>query len=283
MGRLTTPRPFLKWVGGKGQLAEQLMACLPPEFGAYHEPFLGGGAFFFALYRKGLISKGYLSDINWELIDTYTAVRDNTDAVLARLSTFRHTKNFFYNLRARDPRRMKLVNRAARMIYLNKTCYNGLYRVNSKGLFNTPFGRYKNPTYRDPDNLHAVAQALSKVSLQRQPFDVVIENAQPGDFVYFDPPYVPLSATENFTAYYKDGFTHNDQLRLRDMACELSRKGVYVMMSNSSAESVHKMYQEHFHLTKILARRAINSNPEKRGKTPEFLITNYPISVPELA
>ena len=281
MARLVTPRPFLKWVGGKGQLADRLMDCLPPQFGAYHEPFLGGGAFFFSLYREGLISKGFLSDINWELIDAYTAVRDSTDAVLARLATFRHTETFFYELRAKNPRRMKLVNRAARMIYLNKTCYNGLYRVNSKGRFNTPFGRYKNPTYRDPENLHAVAQALANITIQRQPFDVVAENAQPGDLVYFDPPYVPLSATASFTAYYKDGFTSIDQIRLRDMACDLSRRGVYVMVSNSSAEFVYELYQDHFHLNKVLARRAINSNPDKRGKLPELLITNYPVSLPE--
>ncbi|MGB1253296.1 MAG: DNA adenine methylase, partial [Candidatus Promineifilaceae bacterium] len=252
------------------------------KFGAYHEPFLGGGAFFFALYREGLISKGYLSDINAELIDAYTVVRDCTDELLARLATFRHTETFFYGLRAKNPRRMTLINRAARMIYLNKTCYNGLYRVNSKGQFNTPFGRYKNPTYRDPDNLYAVAQALSHIEIGRQPFDIVAENAKPGDFVYFDPPYVPLSATASFTAYYKDGFTHADQIRLRDMARDLSERGVYVMMSNSSAESVYDLYQEHFHLTEVLARRSINSNPEKRGKLPELLITSYPVSVPVL-
>lgn len=275
MAQLSIPRPFLKWVGGKGQIIDKLIARAPAQFGAYHEPFLGGGALFFGLYRAELIRHAFLTDVNWELIDTFRAVRDETDAVLDRLAKFRHTERFFYNLRKRNPRRMVLANRAARMIFLNKTCYNGLYRVNSKGQFNAPFGRYKNPNFRDPENLYAVAKALANVSIQNEPFNVVLENVRPGDFVYFDPPYVPLSATANFTGYYKDGFGHDEQVRLRNVACELSKRGVHVMISNSDTEIVRDLYSTHFNIDELLARRAINSNPDKRGKLTELIITNY--------
>ena len=228
-----------------------------------------------ALYREERIRSAFLTDLNWELIDTFTAVRDETDAVLNRLSTFRHTEKFFYTLRKRNPKRMVLANRAARMIFLNKTCYNGLYRVNSKGQFNAPFGRYKNPRFRDPENMHAVADALKNVTLQNEPFNVVLENTRPGDFVYFDPPYVPLSATANFTGYHRDGFGHDEQVRLRNVACELTNRGVKVMISNSAAPVVRELYQSHFTIHEVSARRAINSDPAKRGKLTEFVITNY--------
>ncbi len=275
MAQLSIPRPFLKWVGGKGQIVDQLIQRAPTQFGAYHEPFLGGGAFFFGLYRAGRIRQAYLTDVNSELIDTFRAVRDETDAVLARLETFRHTEKFFYALRKRNPKRMIPANRAARMIFLNKTCYNGLYRVNSKGQFNAPFGRYKNPNYRDPENLYAVAQALANVSIQNQQFNIVLENTRPGDFVYFDPPYVPLSATANFTGYSKDGFGHDEQQRLRNVACELTNRGVHVMISNSATPIVRGLYEPSFNIDELQARRAINSNPDKRGKLTEFIITNY--------
>lgn len=275
MSHLITPRPFLKWVGGKGQLVSQLIERAPAQFSTYHEPFMGGGAFFFALYRAQRIEKAYLSDLNTELVDAYTAVRDQTDAVLARLASFRHTEKFFYALRKRNPQRMILVNRAARMIFLNKTCYNGLYRVNSKGRFNAPFGRYNKPKFRDPKNLYAVAEALADVSLQNQSFDTILENAQQGDFVYFDPPYVPLTTTANFTSYQRNGFGYDDQVRLRDVACELGQRGVKVMLSNSATDIVRDLYASHFQINEVLARRAINSDPNKRGKLREFIITNY--------
>lgn len=275
MSHHTIPRPFLKWVGGKGQLVGQLIERTPAQFGAYHEPFMGGGAFFFALYRAQRIRTAFLSDINTELVDAYTAVRDETEAVIERLAKFRHTEKFFYTQRKRNPWRMIRPNRAARMIFLNKTCYNGLYRVNSKGQFNAPFGRYKNPKFRDVENLHAVAKALTNVSLQNESFNIVLENTRPGDFVYFDPPYVPLSVTANFTSYHRDGFGYDEQVRLRNVACELDQRGVHVMLSNSATEVVRDLYGSHFNIEQVLARRAINSDPNKRGKLSEFLITNY--------
>ena len=269
------PRPFLKWVGGKAQITDQLLARVPEQFGRYHEPFLGGGALFFALYRAGRITDGAsLSDLNHELIDTYTAVRNETDAVLKRLDSYRHTEKFFYDLRKKNPWRMKPANRAARMIFLNKTCYNGLYRVNRKGQFNAPFGRYKNPNYRDPDNLYAVAKALANIDLTNAPFENILDNAKSGDLVYFDPPYVPLSATANFTGYSANGFAYADQVRLRDVCVELDKRGVYVLLSNSATDIVRDLYNPHFKLEEVQARRAINSNPNKRGKLAELVVTN---------
>lgn len=239
--------------------------------------FWEAARFFFALYRAGKIQNARLSDLNAELIDTYTAVRDSAETILDRLATFPHTENFFYKMRAKNPKRMILPNRAARMIYLNKTCYNGLYRVNLKGQFNAPFGRYKNPTYRDPDNIHAVAKALRTVTLEYAGFESVLNHATAGDLVYFDPPYVPLSATANFTSYHADGFTHIDQVRLRDTAQELTKMGVRVILSNSAAPIVRELYETTgFTIHEVSARRAINSDPTKRGKLSEFVITNKP-------
>ncbi len=276
MSRIT-PRPFLKWVGGKGQLLNKLIERTPPRFGAYHEPFLGGGAFYFALQRMGRIREAHLADLNWELIDTFRSVRDQPDQILARLETFRHTETFFYDMRRKNPRRMKPVNRAARMIFLNKTCFNGLYRVNQKGKFNVPFGRFKNPKYRDPDNLLAVSEALNPAKLHNASFHSVMDRAKAGDFVYFDPPYVPVSDTANFTCYQAKGFTYIDQIMLRDVARQLSERGVYVMLSNSAAPLVRELYGDNFILTEIKARRNVNRDASKRGKVGEYLITNYPV------
>ena len=187
MARLSTPRPFVKWVGGKRQLLKELVQRIPQHFGAYHEPFVGGGALFFELYRSKRISKAVISDMNAELIDTYIAIRDYVEDVTGILATYPHNEDFFYNLRAEDPWEMDIPHRAARMIYLNKTCYNGLYRVNKQGKFNAPFGRYKSPTYNDPENLRAVSIALQDVDVLCTSFETVLGRAKPGDFVYFDP------------------------------------------------------------------------------------------------
>ena len=282
MGRVT-PRPFLKWVGGKGQLLGELIERAPQRFGAYHEPFLGGGAFFFALQRMGRVRQAHLADLNWELIGTYQAVRDTPDAILKRMEKFRHTETFFYEMRRKNPKRMNAVNRAARMIFLNKTCFNGLYRVNRKGKFNVPFGRFKNPKYRDPDNLLAVSDALQQTHLYHCAFHNVVERAKQGDFVYFDPPYVPVSDTANFVSYNANGFTYIDQIMLRDVARELSKRGVYVMLSNSTAPLVRELYGDHFFLNEIKARRNVNRDATKRGKVGEYLITNYPTGTTQMS
>lgn len=276
-----TPRPFLKWVGGKTQLIPELLKRTPARFNRYHEPFVGGGALFFRLYQEKHIRKASINDLNQELIDTYTAIRDDCETVIRLLETYPHSKEFFYTLRPQHPQELPASQRAARMIYLNKTCYNGLYRVNRKGEFNVPFGSYKSPKYCDADNLRAVSEALGRVTITCGPFDVVTK-ARKGDFVYFDPPYEPLSATSNFTSYHKAGFFQEDQEKLRDICLQLNAKKVYVMVSNSSADLIRKLYDlTGFYIHEVKAIRAINSDPKKRGKLTELIVTNYPVAIPE--
>ncbi|MBI5650628.1 MAG: DNA adenine methylase [Chloroflexi bacterium] len=271
-----TPRPFLKWAGGKTQLIEELVRRMPLQFENYHEPFIGGGALFFKLYRENKIRRATISDLNAELIDTYIAIRDHVADVIGTLAEFPHRAEFFYRLRAQAPAELDLVHRAARMIYLNKTGYNGLYRVNRRGQFNVPFGSYKSPQYCDEVNLHAVARALQNVAIVCAPFDQIVERAAPGDWVYFDPPYAPLSATSNFTAYHATGFGFADQIKLRDVCVALDARAVRVMISNSSAESIRALYAvAPFRIEQVLANRAINSNGKGRGKLVELIITNY--------
>ncbi len=276
MSPLPVPRPFLKWAGGKNQLTEALLEHMPPAFNVYHEPFVGSGALFFRLYRERRIRRAVLSDRNAELIDTYLAIRDHVREVISLLSEFPHDKAFYYAIREKDPWKLTLPERAARMIYLNKTGYNGLYRVNRQGKFNVPFGRYKSPKYVDPENLLAVSHALQEVEILCVPFETVLQRAAAGDWVYFDPPYVPLSRTANFTAYYAEGFGLSDQERLRDVCLELSKKGVYVTLSNSDTQLIRSLYGlPEFSIYEVLANRAINSNSARRGKITELIITNF--------
>ncbi len=278
MSDLLLPRPFLKWAGGKTQLTDALLERMPVYFNTYHEPFVGSGALFFRLYRESKIKKAILSDINAELIDTYLAIRDHVGEVIQLLSEFPHNESFYYQLREKDPWSMGLAERAARMIYLNKTGYNGLYRVNRQGKFNVPFGRYKAPKYLDKDNLLAVSLALRNVEILCAPFETVVERAKPGDWVYFDPPYVPVSQTSNFTSYHANGFGLKDQERLRDICVELSKNKVYVMLSNSDTVIIRSLYaMPFFTIDQVLANRAINCKGTKRGKITELVVTNYPV------
>jgi len=218
-----------------------------------------------------------ISDINAELIDTYIAIRDCVLDVIRILSEFPYNRDFYYEIRAKDPWELSLPERAARMIYLNKTGYNGLYRVNRQGRFNVPFGRYKSPNYLDRENLLAVSLALQNVQILCTPFETVLERANPNDWVYFDPPYMPVSQTANFTSYNANGFGLSDQKRLRDICIELDRRGVYVTVSNSDTNVIHDLYTPGFVITKVFANRAINCNGAKRGKISELIITNYPV------
>lgn len=278
MSNLPVPRPFLKWAGGKTQLTDALLERMPLVFNVYHEPFVGSGALFFRLYREQKIRHAVLSDLNKELIDTYLAIRDRVSEVIRLLSEFPHDKEFYYALRRKDPWQLSLPERAARMIYLNKTGYNGLYRVNRHGEFNVPFGRYKSPKYLDQENLLAVSRALQDVDILCTPFETVSERAVSSDWVYFDPPYVPLSQTANFTSYHANGFGLSDQERLRDVCVELSKNKVYVMLSNSDTEAIRSLYSlPYFAIDEVLANRAINCNGARRGKITELVITNYPV------
>ena len=265
------PRPFLKWAGGKGQLIQQYSAHFPKQFSTYYEPFLGGGAVFFHL----LPDRSHLMDINPELVNVYTCVRDQVEALIACLKVHRdrHCADYYYQVRASVGGSQ--LERAARLIYLNKTCFNGLYRENSKGLFNVPIGSYKKPTICDDELLYATSAALRSTHIEPGSFEAVLHHATSShDFVYLDPPYHPLSATSKFTSYNRYAFTEADQIRLRDTVVTLANRGVKVMLSNSDCPFIRELYQD-FTTHTIVASRAINSNAEKRGKITEVLVTSY--------
>jgi DNA adenine methylase len=260
-------RPFLKWVGGKRHLLPQMLPHLPKSFGRYHEPFAGGSALFFHLQPK----RASIADTNQRLVRTYEGLRDDSDRVIELLSSYPHDKDFFLEMRACDIDSKSDAEVAAWFIYLNKTGYNGLYRVNSKNRFNVPFGDYKRPKICDEPKLRACAKRLKSVTISWCDFEKSARRSRRGDLVYFDPPYVPLSATSSFTSYTQHGFGHEQQTRLRDLATALKARGVHVLLSNSSAEAVRELYSD-FELTPIKARRAINSRAEGRGEVTEFLI-----------
>jgi DNA adenine methylase len=274
---MVTPRPFLKWAGGKGQLLQHLLECVEraDTFRRYHEPFVGGGALFFELSRTGRLPKqAFLSDTNGPLIETYLAVRDCVEDVIKLLKEHkaRHGEEYFYEVRARVPD--TLPERAARIIYLNRTCFNGLYRENSKGEFNVPFGRYVDPPICDEENLRAASIALGKAQIEQQPFETVLDRAKPGDFIYFDPPYHPASRTSYFTSYDRNGFGEDDQRRLAFVFNELADRGVKVLLSNSMTPLVRSLY-EGFTIDEVYANRAVNSRGDRRGKISEALVRNF--------
>ncbi len=273
--RRGTPRPFLKWVGGKSQLLGQLAAWVPERFERYLEPFLGGGAMFFAHRPDAAV----LADANDELVDCYTAVRDQLDDVMAALDEHRYEKDYYYDVRGQKRSTMPLPERAARTIFLNKTGFNGLYRVNSKGLFNVPFGRYSNPKICDRDNLPACAEALKDVDLRRADFESVVDDAKPSDFVYLDPPYVPLNGTANFTAYTAGGFGPGEHRRLACSLVRAHRRGARFLLSNADSLLTRELYAELLaepgvDLDIVLARRNVNSNAKRRGRVTEVVIFN---------
>lgn len=270
--------PFLKWAGGKRQLLPALLARTPDlKRARYHEPFVGGGALFFALReRSRLGQKGArLSDINAELINAYLVVRDRVEPLIRVLGGHRNDEQYFYAVRAQDPQRLDPVERAARLIYLNKTCFNGLFRENQRGAFNVPFGYYARPRLCPADTLRQASRALAGVTIEHAPFETVVPWARPGDFVYFDPPYVPVSRTSSFVNYSSGGFGEEDQVRLALVAATLCERGVNVLLSNSTAPLVRSLYAA-FRVEPVEASRAINSQGARRGKIGELLITAGP-------
>lgn len=271
------PVPFLKWVGGKRQLLPELLRRIGrlATFGAYHEPFVGGGALFFELWSRGRLSGPVrLSDNNPNLIAAYEGVKYAVEQVieLLREHARRHDKEHYYATRAARPD--SLAAQAARIIYLNRTCFNGLFRENSRGEFNVPMGRYVNPRICDEANLRAAAEALRDVRIDTAPFDSVVEAAAPGDLVYFDPPYHPVSATANFTAYQRDGFGEDDQRALAGVFRALDANGVHVLLSNSCTEFVRGLYAD-FVVENVSASRCVNSRADRRGPVWEVLVGNF--------
>jgi len=266
--------PIVKWVGGKRQLMFELLKNMPKSYNRYFEPFIGGGALFFELQPDN----AYISDSNEELINLYLVVQNNVEKLIDDLYRHEVTKEYFLKLRNLDRTsrysRLSDVERASRFIYLNRTCFNGLYRVNSKGEFNVPFGNYKNPRICDERNLRNCSELLQKTEIKCADFSEVLNQAQKGDFVYFDPPYVPLNETSSFTSYTKDGFDIDMQFKLREVCDELNDKGVMFMLSNSDTKFVNELYAD-YEIKKVFASRAVNANANGRGKITEVLVRNY--------
>lgn len=273
--------PFLKWAGGKSDLLPQYRSLLPPETSVYFEPFVGSGAVFFYLKGTGFARRYRLFDVNAELINAFIVVRDEVESLIERLKVHkqRHSADYYLQIRSIDRNgldRLASAERAARMIYLNRTCYNGLWRVNSKGQFNVPMGRYKNPAILDEYRLRAASEALAGTDIAIRDFRDVVQEAQEGDFVYFDPPYVPLSPTSNFTSYAADDFGEADQHALAEVYEQLSRKHCRVMLSNSDTPLIRELYAD-FRIITVQAKRRINSNKAGRGSISELVVLNYEV------
>jgi len=274
------PKPFVKWVGGKRQLLKQFreLELYPPEkfnpnTNTYFEPFVGGGAVFFDL----LPSKAFLSDLNQELAATYNVIKNDVEKLIVSLKKHKTDKEYFLKVRAQDINKLSDLSIASRFIFLNRTCFNGMYRVNSSGGFNVPYGKYTNPKICDSDNLRRVSKALQNVEIKHQDYKAILKKAKKGDFIYFDPPYYPVSKTASFTSYTKEGFLDKEQLELRDAFVELSKRGCFVMLSNSDTPFINEIYSnlKGIRINKVSAGRVINSKGTGRGKVTEVLVTNY--------
>jgi DNA adenine methylase len=273
-------QPFLKWVGGKAQLLTQFDELFPTEITRYFEPFIGGGAVFFHLKHLYPQMLAYLRDINPELINTYLAVRDFPHELMRQLDEHAarfHSEraDYFYLVRAQHHLtgdEKKIVERAARMIFLNKTCFNGLWRVNARGEYNVPVGSNKNPGLYNEENILAASRALDGVDLAVQDFRETLNQTRPGDFAYVDPPYYPVSATASFTSYAKEDFGKGEQCELHAVFAEAARRGARLMLSNSDTPFIRKLYGD-FQIHTVQARRAINCDGSKRGAVNEVVVT----------
>ena len=270
--------PFLKWVGGKRQLMPSIVEHLPQNINDYKyiEPFIGGGAVLFNLQPKNAI----INDFNEELINVYQVIKDNLDELIADLKKHKNEAEYFYSIRSLDRngefKKLTAVQRASRVIFLNKTCFNGLYRVNNAGEFNSPFGRYKNPNIVNEPTLKAVNKFLNSNNIEiiSGDYSEILKNADKKCFVYLDPPYHPISESSNFTGYVQGGWNIYDQVDLKTACDELHKKGVKFLLSNSSAEFIKDLYKD-YKITIVKANRAINSNGADRGEVDEVLIRNY--------
>jgi len=277
-------KPFLKWVGGKGRLLTELRKYYPKDFKNYFEPFVGGGAVFFDINTK----RAYLNDINITLISTYKIIRDNKDEVIKilfnlekkyKLLNEEKRKDFYLKIREKyNELESGIFEKSIYFLFLNKTCFNGMYRENSKGRFNVPFGKYKNPTIIDIDNIIKVSEFLKNVEFTSLSFEKAIYRAKKGDFIYFDPPYYPLNSTSNFTSYSVEGFIEKEQEKLKEIFDMLDRKGCYVMLSNSYNTYIKNLYSKYYK-HEIMASRAINCKASSRGKIKEYIITNYKVKL----
>ncbi|MEK6907738.1 MAG: DNA adenine methylase [Thermoproteota archaeon] len=278
---LVTPKPFVKWAGGKRQLIPIINQNLPESFGTYYEPFLGGGALLFHILTDKNGQKCSISDLNSDLVLAYTTIRDRIDSLIASLKNHeknyqKNSESYYYSIRESNPR--SEIEKTSRLIFLNRTCFNGLYRVNSKGKFNVPLGKYSNPNIVNEENLRAVSSVLqsSRISIKCRDFEAVLRDAKKGDLIYFDPPYQPVSATANFTSYTNKDFTYDDLTRLAELCLKLDSRGCNVLLSNSDSKEVADIFAKNpWKITRIEANRSINSNSKKRTGHYELLIKNY--------
>lgn len=272
--------PVVKWVGGKRQLLPEIKKYIPTKFTTYYEPFIGGGAVLFELQPK----KAVINDVNTELINLYTVIKESPEEIIAELkkhAQFSTDSDYFYKIREKDRNiieyaLMSNVEKAARIHYLNKTCYNGLFRVNKAGEFNAPFGRYKNPDVVNEITIRAVSKYFneSNIEFRNTDFEEALKGIKKGAFVYFDPPYDPVSDSANFTGYSKGGFDRSEQERLKKLCDELHKKGIKFLVSNSATDYIKDLYKD-YTIEIIKAKRAINSNGDSRGEIDEVLIRNY--------
>lgn len=266
--------PFIKWAGGKQSIVNQLLPCFPDDFDCFFEPFVGGGAVFMATgWRRAVIS-----DVNYWLVDTYKAIRDDWQQVADMLDTMPNEKAFFLEQRTKHPSDYNThFERAAGFIYLNKTCFRGLFRVNKRGYFNVPFGEYDR-RYYDPGNLERVGELLSSVNIFQGDFEFCLAGVTSGDFVYFDPPYYKLGGYSDFNRYTPDQFKEAEHLRLAALCRELDHSGIRWAVSNSDTPFTRKLFQG-YNATPVSARREINLNSKARN-IQELLFTNYEVIVP---
>jgi DNA adenine methylase len=271
--------PVVKWVGGKRQIIDEIITYVPDSFSTYYEPFLGGGAVLFELQPK----KAVVNDVNEELMNIYEVIKDNVDELIEGLKRhkIKNDKAYFYEIRELDRDREQYnlltpVERASRIIYLNKTCYNGLFRVNKSGEFNAPFGNYKNPNIVNETTLRTVSAYFNKAKIRFtcQDFEDALKWSRKGAFVYLDPPYDPVSETASFTGYDKGGFDHNEQIRLKKTCDKLNKKGIKFLLSNSATDFIMDLYQD-YKIEVIQAKRAINSKADRRGNVDEVLVMNF--------
>jgi len=276
----TSPKPFVKWAGGKRQLISSLEKHFPKKFNKYFEPFLGGGAVLFHLLGKNPDLRCTVSDLNSDLVLSYITIRDKVEQLVESLERhsskyFADQQEYYYSVRESLPKSQ--IEKVSRLLFLNKTCFNGLYRVNSKGQFNVPLGRYTNPSIVNKENLFSVSKILQSknIAIRCQDFASILDDAKKDDFVYFDPPYQPVSKTANFTSYTKCEFSYNDLKRLAEICQKLDKKECNVLLSNSNTKEVRRLFSSKWKVIEISANRAINSNSEKRKGHTELLIKNY--------
>jgi DNA adenine methylase len=268
--------PFLKWVGGKRQLMSEIIKRVPKQISTYYEPFVGGGAVLFTLQPKQAI----INDTNSELINVYSVIKNNVENLITDLKRHKNDSDYFYKIRSLDREdnfdNLSDVQRASRVIYLNKTCFNGLYRVNNSGEFNAPFGKYANPNIVNEITLRAVSDYLNNCDIQivNADYSQVLSNVKEDAFVYLDPPYHPISQSSSFTGYTQGGFDMNDQIKLRDMCNQLNSTGIKFLLSNSATKFIEELYVD-YKIVYVKASRAINADATKRGEINEVLIRNY--------